>query len=84
MTQHWVGSERDYHDLLAGLDRCASGEENENWRHMRELIEEKHLLDKRLALFWLQRGWLFLHIPAAAALVVLVFVHILIVYAFGG
>lgn len=84
MTQHWVGSERDYYDLLAGLDRCASGEENENWRHMRELIEEKHLLDKRLALFWLQRGWLFLHIPAAAALVVLAFVHILIVYAFGG
>lgn len=84
MMQHWTGSEHAFHDLLAGLDRCASSEENDNWRRMRELIEEKHLLDKRLALFWLQRGWLFVHVPAAAALTVLVAAHILAVYAFGG
>ena len=84
LWEHWIGSQRPLEGILIELDHA--GEElgeNENLVRIRNLIERKVELDRYRALHWLQRGWLFLHLPAAAASAVLLIFHVVTVHAFG-
>ncbi len=82
---HWMGSPRPLADLLAQLDHAGSTlRQDEHFLRLRSVVIEKDLLDQRWALHWLQRGWLFVHVPAAAVAVVLTGFHVLFVRAFGG
>ena len=82
---HWTGSRRPLEDLLIELDYASSTvREDESFLRLRQIVIEKDQLDQRWALHWLQRGWLFVHVPAAAVCAVLVLFHILFIHAFGG
>ena len=82
---HWTASRRPLDDMLTELDYAGSTvREDENFDRLRAIVIEKDRLDQRWALHWLQRGWLFVHVPAAAVAAVLVLFHILFVHAFGG
>lgn len=82
--RHWFGSGRPLDDLLLELDYAGStlGEDGDFVR-LREIVARKVHLDQRWALYWLQRGWLFVHVPAAAVTAALVPFHVLFVHAFG-
>ena len=82
---HWTGSRRPLEDLLIELDYASSTvREDESFLRLRQIVIEKDQLDQRWALHWLQRGWLFVHVPAAAVCAVLVLFHIMFIHAFGG
>ncbi len=84
LWRHWTGSGRPLDQLLLELDYAGSTlMEDDDFVRIREIVVRKDHLDRRWALFWLQRGWLFVHLPAAAASAVLALFHILFVHAFG-
>ena len=82
--RHWIGSGRPLDEILLELDYAGStlGEDGD-FARIRDIVARKVHLDQRWALYWLQRGWLFVHLPAAAVSAVLVLFHILFVHAFG-
>ena len=85
LLPHLAGSTRPLDDLLLQLDYAGSGlEAKADFRRLRAILIRKSHLDERRALAWLQQGWLFVHVPAAAAAAVLVLLHILLVHAYGG
>ncbi len=82
---HLRGSRAGCDTILLELEYIGSElVEDENYLRLRSLVNRKNDLDRRRALFWLQRGWLFIHLPALAAASVMTVAHIVLVYAFGG
>lgn len=85
LLQHWAGSSRPLDQLLLETDYAGRElEDDDGFRALRALIAEKDRLDRRWALYWLNRGWLFVHLPAAAVTAVLIVGHIVFVHAYGG
>ncbi len=82
---HCLGSEKPVEKLLSRLNHAGrSMEEHENLIRLRELVLEKNNLDKRWTLFWLQRGFLFVHVPVSTMVIIFVVTHIILVYAYRG
>ena len=85
LWEHWIGSRRPLDELLQEVDRVGQAVRSADpFVRLRNAVAAKADLDQRWALHWLQQGWLFVHIPASAASVVLVLFHIVFVHAFGG
>ena len=85
LLHHWAGSRQPLDQLLLEMDYAGSGiSEDPDFTRMREILARKAHLDERRALYWLQRGWLFFHLPASAAAAVLLPLHIILVHAYGG
>ena len=49
-----------------------------------ERVHEKNQLDYAYALQATLKGWLFVHVPMTYSMLLLVFVHVILVYAFSG
>lgn len=82
---HWIGSGRPLAGMLRELDHAgADVRETAPFVRIRSLLVEKDQLDERWAIHWLEQAWLFVHVPASAASVVLIVFHIVFVHAFGG
>ena len=85
LWSHWIGSGRPLAGMLRELDQAGTAvQESAPFVRMRSLLVEKDQLDERRAIHWLEQAWLFVHVPASAASVVLVVFHIVFVHAFGG
>ncbi len=68
---------------MRALERYLNPQGRETLREIEERVVTKDNLDHQHALLTLLRGWLFLHIPLAYGIFLLVFVHLVLVYAFG-
>ena len=85
LLQHWAGNQQPLDELLLEMDYTGIGiADDRDFRRLREIVARKAHLDQRRALFWLQRGWLFIHLPAAAASAILLLYHVILVHAYGG
>ena len=72
LWRHWIGSRRPLDETLLELDYAGSTlAEDADFVRIREIVVRKFHLDRRWALYWLQRGWLFVHLPAAAVSTIL-------------
>lgn len=84
LLHHWMGSPRPLNNLLAELDYTGSSfANNEDFIRIRQIVVQKSELDFRYAMYWLQRGWLFVHLPTAAVLAVFIPLHVILVHAYG-
>ncbi|MGA8277965.1 MAG: hypothetical protein WB784_07195 [Rhodanobacteraceae bacterium] len=82
---HLLQSSRRCHRLraeLRSLDRYLDARERGLAQQLDEIIATKDTLDYHRALQGALKLWLFVHIPATCALLVLVLVHVLLVHAF--
>ncbi len=68
---------------MRALERYLNPQGRETLRAIEERVIAKDNLDHQYALLTLMRTWLFLHIPLAYGIFLLVAVHIVLVYAFG-
>lgn len=85
--QHILDSARPLEDLLRGLDnlgRLCSNAEQEILDDLRETVEAKDHLDFQYIHQWLLKVWLIVHVPMAYSLVVVMTLHVVLAYAFGG
>ena len=69
-------------DEIENLARFVDKEGQEKLETIRTLVVEKDRLDFASVHLALMKGWLYVHVPATYALVVLTIVHVLVVYAF--
>ncbi len=84
---HLFGSGRPSFMLLHRLDalaRYTNEDEREFHLRLRALVEQKDELDFHHALQAALKAWLFVHVPAVSALLVLASVHMLLAHAFTG
>jgi hypothetical protein len=82
---HLIGSQRPLKqmtDEIDSLSRYVDQQRQEKLAAIKELVIEKDRLDFARVYLGLTRAWLFVHVPVTYALVVLVLVHILVVYAY--
>ena len=87
MRLHIQGSRRASFDLMTELEitnRYLNDQEMEYAAELRELVERKDQLDYAYALQTVLKAWLFVHVPATYGLILLAFLHLLLVYSFGG
>ncbi len=77
---HWARMEAE----MNGMDRYLSDVERGYFAELRELVKMKEDLDYHESLQSALKYWLFFHIPASVALLILVFAHVLLAYAFAG
>ncbi len=85
LWQHCIGHRRPLEDLLQELSHAGRPlADHEDFLRIRDIVVRKDHLDQRRALYWLQRGWLFVHLPAAAVAAVFAVFHVIFVYSFGG
>ena len=83
--QHWTGYGHRLEEILEELSYAGRElAEDPEFLRIREIAIEKTHLDERWALYWFQRGWLFVHLPAAAVAAVFVVFHVVLVHSFGG
>ncbi len=68
---------------LRALERYLNPEGRETLHAIEERVIAKDNLDHQYALVALLRAWLFLHIPLAYGIFLLIALHIVLVYAFG-
>jgi hypothetical protein len=83
---HLVDSRKPLDHLVGemrALERYLNPRGRETLRAIEERVVAKDNLDHQYALLTLLRGWLFLHIPLAYGIFLLIAVHIVLVYAFG-
>jgi hypothetical protein len=66
------------------LERYLNPRGRETLHEIEERVQAKDNLDHQYALASVMRVWLFLHIPLAYGVLLLIGVHIVLVYAFGG
>ena len=66
------------------LERYMSVEERELVRELRALMHKKHELDVTYICQFLLKSWLFVHVPASFAMIVLMIVHAVLIHAFRG
>ncbi len=83
---HLIDSRKPLDRLIGemrALERYLNPEGRETLRAIEERVIAKDNLDHQHALVTLMRTWLFLHIPLAYGIFLLIAVHIVLVYAFG-
>ncbi len=66
------------------LERYLNPEGRKTLGELEERVIAKNNLDHQYALVSVMRGWLFLHVPLAYGIFLLIALHIVLVYAFGG
>jgi hypothetical protein len=84
-TAHFLGSQRPLKRLTDEIDQLSSyvdQHSQEKLTAIKNLVVEKDRLDFARVYLSLTRGWLFVHVPFTYALIVLMVLHILVVYAF--
>ncbi|HVC55790.1 MAG TPA: hypothetical protein VND95_07530 [Stellaceae bacterium] len=69
---------------LRALERYLNPRGRDALRELEERVVAKDNLDHQYALVSVMRGWLFIHIPLAYGIFVLIALHVVLVYAFGG
>ncbi|MGA7457138.1 MAG: hypothetical protein WBW51_07445, partial [Methyloceanibacter sp.] len=84
-TAHLIGSQRPLKRLTDEIDHLSGyvdQRSQEKLAVIKNLLVEKDRLDFARVYLGLTNGWLFVHVPATYALMVLMVLHILVVYAF--
>lgn len=84
---HLVNSDRPRRRLLHAIgeqDPFLNDTERESMRKIAEIVVAKDNLDYQYALQSLLKYWLFLHIPATYALLIVTLFHAVLVHAFAG
>ena len=84
-TAHLIGSQRPLKRLTDEIDNLSSyvdQQSQEKLAAIKNLVVEKDRLDFARVYLGLTKGWLFVHVPATYALIVLMVLHVLVVYAF--
>ena len=84
-TAHVIGSQRPLKRLTDEIDSLSSYVDQprqEKLATIKNLVVEKDRLDFARVYLGLTKGWLFVHVPATYALMVLMVLHVLVVYAF--
>lgn len=82
---HLIGSTRPLRQLTDEIDRLAPFVDHGGKQKLdaiKALVVEKDRLDFAQANLGLSKAWLFIHVPATYAMIVLACVHIITVYAF--
>ena len=85
ITAHLIGSRRPLRRLTNEIDnltRYIDKQAQEKLAAIKALVVEKDQLDLARAHLGLTKGWLFVHVPVAYALIVLTVLHVLVAYAF--
>lgn len=72
------------HTGLDELSRYLAPKERDYLVRLRELVTKKDELDHQNALQIILRAWLFVHVPATYAMLLLAVVHLVTAHAFGG
>ena len=73
-----------HHGRLIALERYLSEAEKPFTRELAALCRQKSDLDMHYTVQGLLKGWLFVHVPLTAAMLVLAVVHLISAHAFGG
>jgi hypothetical protein len=84
-TAHLIGSQRPLKRLTDEIDNLSSYVDQhgqEKLAAIKNLVVKKDRLDFARVYLGLTKGWLFVHVPATYALVVLMVLHVLVVYSF--
>ena len=84
--QHLIASNHGLYTLLNeidSIDRYLNSRERELIGELRMLVVKKDDLDFHYALQTALKSWLLIHIPVTFALLILVMLHLVVVYAFG-
>jgi hypothetical protein len=84
-TAHLIGSQRPLKRLTDEIDNLSSYVDQygqEKLAAIKNLVVEKDRLDFARVYLGLTKGWLFVHVPATYALIVLMALHVLVVYSF--
>ena len=84
-TAHLIGSQRPLRRLTDEIDNLSSyvdQQSQEKLAAIKNLVVEKDRLDFGRVYLGLTKGWLFVHVPVTHALIVLMVLHVLVVYAF--
>ena len=82
---HLIGSQRPLKRLTDEIDNLSpyvDKQSQEKLDAIKRLMVEKDRLDFARVYLGLTKGWLFVHVPVAYALIVMTVLHILVVYAF--
>ncbi len=82
---HLIGSQRPLKrltDEIDNLSRYVDQQSQEKLAAIKSLVIEKDRLDFARVHLGLARCWLFVHVPVTYALIVLVALHVIVVYAF--
>jgi hypothetical protein len=82
---HLIGSQRPLKrltDEIDNLSRYVDQQRREKLAVIKDLVIEKDRLDFARVYLGLTRAWLFVHVPATYALIVLTLLHVLVVYAY--
>lgn len=69
---------------IRAIDRFLGEDQKAAMQQLESLVKAKHDLDYQYALQATLKYWLFVHVPATYAMIVLAFVHLLLVTAFAG
>jgi hypothetical protein len=84
-SAHLIGSQRPLKRLTDEIDHLSSyvdQQSQEKLAAIKKLVVEKDRLDFARVYLGLTKGWLFVHVPATYALMVLMVMHVLVIYAF--
>ena len=84
--RHLVGSERHLNRLLREIElaeRYLDTPGKAALIEIRERVLQKDNLDYQYTFLMLLRGWLFIHVPATYAMILVAIVHMLLVYGYG-
>ena len=85
IAAHLIGSQRPLKrltDEIDSLSRYVDQRSQEKLATVRSLVVEKDGLDFARVYMGLAKAWLFVHVPATYALIVLTVLHVLVVYAY--
>lgn len=85
LTAHLVGSQRPLKrltDEIDNLSRYVDQRSQDKLAAIKNLVIEKDRLDFARVYLGLSKWWLFMHVPATYALIVLTLLHVVVVYAF--
>jgi hypothetical protein len=84
-SAHLVGSQRPLKRLIDEIDHLSSYVDQSGQKKLaaiKNLVVEKDRLDFARVYLGLTKGWLLVHVPVTYALIVLMVLHVLVVYAF--
>jgi hypothetical protein len=85
IAAHLIGSQRPLKrltDEIDSLSRYVDQRSQEKLATIKSLVVEKDGLDFARVYLGLAKAWLFVHVPATYALIVLTVLHVVVVYAF--
>lgn len=82
---HFIGSQRAVKrltDEMGNLERYVDKQGKDKLAAIKSLVLEKDRLDFAHVYLGLMKIWLFIHVPVTYAMVLLILLHVLVVYAF--